>query len=164
MEAPDRKVDVAADDRATALSAQLVLTHQSLRDRLHAVREQLLSGGPPDAPAGADLLVHCALFCAALDTHHTGEDEELLPALRREFPELASTIDKLAEDHWLVAGILRRIRDLIARAAAEDRGALVGELDGLAAIMDSHFAFEERRIRVAVDALRASPGTRWATG
>jgi len=67
--------------------------------------------------------------------------------LRREFPELAPTIDKLAADHWLIAGILGQVRELLARAAGgADPAAVVGELDGLAAIMDSHFAFEESRI------------------
>jgi hypothetical protein len=43
---------------------------------------------------------------------------------------------------------------LTAREA--DAVTLVGELDGLAAIMDSHFAFEERRISAAIDGLKAS--------
>lgn len=152
MEALDRKVDVAARDRAVALSAQLALTHRALRDRLRGLRRQLLSGGPTGPRPG--LLEHCAGFCAALRSHHMGEDEALLPTLRRDFPELTPVIAKIAEDHWLIAGILRRVEDLAAEAAAGgDRGGLVGELDGLAAIMDSHFAFEERRVGAAIDKL-----------
>jgi hypothetical protein len=143
---------VVSHDRATALSIQLTLTHEALRDRLRALRRQLLSGSPPPS-----VLEHCAGFCAALERHHTGEDEGLFPALRREFPELAPTIDKLAEDHWLIAGILGQVRELLARAAGgADPAAVVGELDGLAAIMDSHFAFEERRISAAIDGLKVS--------
>jgi hypothetical protein len=145
---------VVAHDRATALSVQLTLTHQTLRERLRTLRRHLLSGSVPPS-----VLEHCAGFCAALEEHHAGEDEGLFPALRREFPELVPTIDKLAEDHWLIAGILRRVGDLATRAAGgADPAAVVGELDGLAAIMDSHFAFEERRISTAIDALRASRG------
>lgn len=144
---------MVADDRVVALSLQLVRTHQALRGRLHALRHQLPSG-PPSAD---DVLEHCAGFCTALESHHTGEDEGLFPALRREFPELAPTIDKLAEDHGMIAGILRRVRELVASAHTDaDTVRIVGELDGLAAIVDSHFAFEERRISSAVDALRAS--------
>ena len=33
---------------------------------------------------------------------------------------------------------------------------LLAELDGLSAIMESHFSFEERRIREALDALDGS--------
>jgi hemerythrin-like domain-containing protein len=154
---------VVSHDRATALSVQLALTHQALRERLRALRRQLLSGSVPPS-----VLEHCAGFCAALEEHHTGEDEGLFPALRREFPELAPTIDKLAEDHWLIAGILRRVSDLATRAAGDaEPAAVVGELDGLAAIMDSHFAFEERRITSAIDALKASRAEvgadRWVT-
>jgi hypothetical protein len=152
MEAPNRKVHVVTHDRATALSIQLTLTHQALRERVRELRHHLLSGKPVAASAGTDLREHCAAFCAALERHHTGEDEGLFPALRREFPELAPTVDKLAEDHWLISGILRRVREL----TGADPATVVGELDGLAAIMDSHFAFEERRISTAIDALKAS--------
>lgn len=154
MEAPDRKDDVAARGRATALSIELMLTHQALRDRLAELRQRLLSGDPIAGQGGVDLREHCATFCAALDRHHTGEDDVVFPALRREFPELAPVVDKLAEDHWLIAGILRRVRELTAGDA--DPATVVGELDGLAAIMDSHFAFEERRVSAALDALAAS--------
>lgn len=156
MEAPNRKVNVVVHDRATALSIQLTLTHQALRERLRDLRHQLLSGERVAASAGTDLREHCAGFCTALEQHHTGEDEGLFPALRREFPQLAPTVDKLAEDHWLIAGILRRVGELTAADA--DPAAVVGELDGLAVIMDSHFAFEERRISTAIDALKASWG------
>jgi hypothetical protein len=150
---------VVDHDRAIALSLQLTLTHQALRDRLDALRRELRSGS---ASPPADLLEHCAGFCSALERHHTGEDEGLFPALRREFPELAPTIDKLAEDHWLIAGILRRVGELTTRAAGgADPAAVAGELDGLAAIVDSHFAFEERRVSAAIDALVARhPGQR----
>ncbi|BCB76129.1 hypothetical protein GCM10022251_68030 [Phytohabitans flavus] len=142
-------------DRATALSIQLTLTHQALRERVAVLRHQLRSGGQGGPPAGSDLLEHCTSFCDALERHHTGEDGGLFPALRRKFPELAPMIDKLAEDHWLIAGILRRVGEL-ATAHNADPAAVAGELDGLAAIMDSHFAFEERRIGSAIDALKAT--------
>ncbi|MFC0533776.1 hemerythrin domain-containing protein [Phytohabitans kaempferiae] len=158
MEAPKRKVDVVVPDRATALSIQLAQTHDALRDRIRALRRQLAAGNlSDDSAARTALLAHCVGFCDALDIHHIGEDDGLFPALRREFPELAPTVDKLAEDHWLIAGLLRRVRDLADRAAAgADATSIVGELDGLMAIMDSHFAFEERRVSAAIDALAAT--------
>lgn len=156
MEAPDRKADVAVSDRATASCAQLALTHQTLRDRLHALRGQLRSGGATVSPP--ELLEHCAGFCAAPQAHHAGEDEALFPAVRREFPQLAPTIGELAEDHWLIAGILRWVAELAgAGATSADNGRIAGELDGLAAIVESHFTFEERRGGAAIDALAAGP-------
>ncbi len=38
------------------------------------------------------------------------------------------------------------------------QGGAAGELDGLAAIVESHFAFEERRLREALEALDGSAG------
>jgi hypothetical protein len=149
-------------DRTLALGVQLVQAHEALRDRLERVRAALLAGEP--GGEHTDLLAHCLGFCAALHTHHTGEDEGLLPALRRERPELGPVIDKLIEDHGLIAGILRRVDALASRAAVDpvgDMAPIVGELDGLAAIMSSHFRYEERSIGAALDALDAQGAGAW---
>ena len=130
--------------RVTALSEQLVQVHQALRERLASLRED--GTAAPD-----DLLSHCLSFCAALHTHHTGEDHQLFPALQAAHPELAPVIGKLTEDHVLVAGILGRLRDLLA--SPPDPATLRRELDGLTAILESHFSFEERRIAAALDTL-----------
>jgi len=146
-------------DRSVALSEQLILVHQSLRERIASVRQQVAkgTGRPAGAAIRGDLLSHCLGFCAAIHTHHTGEDQSLLPALRAAAPALAPVIDNLIEDHRLVAGILQRIRELLApdRNPAAP-GALMRELDGLTAILESHFSYEERRIASALDALGPS--------
>jgi hypothetical protein len=132
-----------------ALSEQLIGVHQDLRERLAALRQQAAADGP--GPDAADLLGHCLGFCAAVHTHHTGEDHQLFPALRAAEPELAPVIDKLAEDHTLVTGILQQLRALLA--STPDPATLRRELDGLTAILESHFSFEERRIAAALDRL-----------
>jgi hypothetical protein len=129
-----------------ALSEQLIQVHQALRERLASLRADATA--LPD-----DLLSHCLSFCAAIHTHHTGEDHELFPALTAAHPELAPVIGKLEEDHVLVAGILGQLRDLLAARPAAEPAALQRELDGLTAILESHFSFEERRIAAALDAL-----------
>ena len=93
-------------------------------------------------------------FCTAIGTHHAGEDSQLFPALAAAVPELAPMIGKLMEDHALVAGILQQVRALLApdRPAAAP-GVLLRELDGLTAILESHFSFEERRIAASLDTL-----------
>jgi iron-sulfur cluster repair protein YtfE (RIC family) len=144
-------------DRVAALSEQLTQVHQSLRERLISLRQEAARNSDPGAAAAAlpgDLLSHCVSFCGAIHTHHSGEDGQLLPALRAAAPELAPVIDKLAEDHDLVGGILRRIRELLTPGQAPSGpGALTRELDGLTAILESHFSYEERRIARALDAL-----------
>ena len=146
-----------ADDRTAALSEQLISVHQALRQQLSAVRQEAAAGAGPraaEAVIGSDLLSHCLSFCAAMRTHHTGEDSQLLPALRDASPELAPVIDNLIEDHALVTGILQKIRTLLAPDHTPvSPGALVRELDGLTAILESHFGYEERRIAEALDVL-----------
>jgi Hemerythrin HHE cation binding domain len=140
-----------------ALSEQLIHVHQELRERLASVRREAADGvGLPGSHTaiGEDLLSHCLSFCAAIQAHHTGEDSQLLPALRAAAPELAPVMDNLSEDHALVAGILRQVRELLAPGRAPSRPeALVRELDGLIAILDSHFSYEERRIAKALDTM-----------
>jgi iron-sulfur cluster repair protein YtfE (RIC family) len=106
-------VRVHASDRAVALSEQLVRAHQTLRERLASLREEIAAGTARPAIAG-DLLSHCLSFCTAIQAHHAGEDGQLFPALRAAAPGLAPMIDKLTEDHTLVAGILQQIRTLLA--------------------------------------------------
>ncbi|MFF7994969.1 hemerythrin domain-containing protein [Kitasatospora xanthocidica] len=142
--------------RTAALSLQLSRAHQDLRRRLTDVRTNL--GRRPD---DGTLLTHCLAFCTALTNHHQGEDDGLFARLLLERPDVAPTVAKLVEDHGFIAAILTRVRDLAEQAAAvpdaaaadpADLEAIGRELDGLAAIMDSHFGYEERAISAALDA------------
>jgi hypothetical protein len=143
---------LATPDRAAALSEQLIRAHQALREQLAGLRRELAVGpGGVRGVIPADLLSHCLGCCAAIGTHHAGEDSQLLPALRAAAPGLAPVIDNLIEDHVLVAGLLGQIRELLA--AGPEPGLLARELDGLTAILESHFGYEERRIARALDAL-----------
>jgi hemerythrin-like domain-containing protein len=145
--------------RVLALSEQLVRVHQELRERLASLRAEPTDGSVPQDSVRRDsvprdLLSHCLSFCTTIHTHHTGEDQQLFPALRAAAPELTPIISKLEEDHVLVAGILRQLRDLLTtRPVAPDPATLQRELDGLTAILESHFSFEERRIAAALDGL-----------
>jgi Hemerythrin HHE cation binding domain len=123
-----------------------VRVHDALRAELRALQDAAAAGELPDRD-GRPLLAHCAAFCSALTRHHTGEDAHVLPALAEQFPDLAPIVAKLAEDHQLIGMVIGRIE-------AAGTPWLAGELDGLAAVVESHFAFEERRIRKALDALR----------
>jgi hypothetical protein len=146
---------VSSDDRPRrlhALGAQLRDVHDGLRKDLDDLREGLATDRAGAAGKRARrLTAHCVAFCSALDRHHRGEDGSAFPVLVQEFPALAPTIDKLAEDHHLITVILRAVEDLTAADATGDD--VLAELDGLAAIMESHFRFEEKTLTAALDAL-----------
>ncbi len=102
-------------------------------------------------------LLYCHGFCAALSGHHEGEDGTLFPAIAAAHPELRETLRRLEQDHSMIAQLVTELQ------AAAERSASDAELDrhlaGIAAIMESHFRYEERRLLTVLDtlALDANP-------
>jgi iron-sulfur cluster repair protein YtfE (RIC family) len=145
--------------RVRGFGAELVAVHDALRAHLRRLRAAPTDAGNRER----DLRAHCAAFCSALTTHHTREDTRTFPLLADEVPELRLVIVKLQEDHVLIAGLLERVRDATDRLPAEPAPDEIlrfeRELDGLAAIMESHFAFEERRVTAALDQLERADHT-----
>ncbi|PRB59738.1 hemerythrin domain-containing protein [Microbacterium sp. MYb45] len=136
--------------RLIAWDHELRSAHSRLRAALAATREALDQGGSaPDATS--ELVLYCIGFCAALDGHHGAEDRMLFPALRTEHPELGGVIDKLMQDHSMLAHLLGSLRTAAERG--DDAPTIAGHLDGIAAIMESHFRFEEREILEPLRAL-----------
>jgi hemerythrin-like domain-containing protein len=157
----DARIGPAA--RLTALGHELISIHLWLREelaRLGADVDAYLDGR---GERPRDLMAHCLSFCSALSRHHTGEDSGAFPLLAKASPELRPVLAKLAEDHQMVRSILRDLEQLIDGMAAEPDAAeatrVRGELGGLTAILQSHFAFEERRIVAALNAVPAEAGT-----
>ena len=141
------------DQRAAAFSQQLRQAHQYLREQLAGIRDEL----GRDQPAENGLQVHCLAFCSALTTHHEGEDGGMFTELLDARPDFAPVIKNLVDDHVAIAAILRQVRALAEQAktsAAESLPKLQRELDGLAAIAESHFGYEERAVGAALDGLR----------
>jgi uncharacterized membrane protein YccC len=142
-------------DRARALGRQLVEVHQWLRTELARLREELAAyagSGTPGPPA--PLRTHCTAFCQALTRHHSSEDTTGFQALAEQFPELNPVLEQLRRDHQLVADILRRLQRLLTTLTPADAEPARRELDGLSAILESHFQWEERRLVDAFNALR----------
>ena len=145
--------------RAVAFSRQLRQAHQHLRDQLTRIREEL--GRTEHAETG--LPVHCLAFCSALTRHHCGEDDGMFKELLDARPDLAPAIQNLIDDHAAIATILLQVRTLATRVKttpADDLPRLRRELDGLAAIAESHFGYEERAIGAALD--NGVPDTGWS--
>lgn len=140
---------VSDSQRAVAFSRQLQQVHEELRNQLTSMRGLDGSQQPK-----ADLPEHCLAFCLALTQHHAGEDDGLFTELLKARPDLEPAISKLTEDHAAIAAILRQARALALQARSTPADSLAGlqrQLDGLAAIAESHFRYEERAISAALD-------------
>lgn len=125
--------------RLIAWAHELRAVHTRLREALDLVRT---SGEDP--AAARDLLLYCRGFCTALTRHHEGEDHYLFPAVAAAHPELAETLGTLTRDHSLVSDLIGGLEAALDRDEPPDRVRL--HLDGLGAIMESHFRFEERAL------------------
>ena len=136
--------------RLIAWSRELREVHARLRAALGLIRTAIAEGRAGEA-ATRDLLLYCRGFCAALDGHHRGEDHTLFPAIKAAHPEWGPVLRNLTQDHSMIAHLLSGLQ------AAADRGASVAELDrhieGVAAIMENHFRYEERQLLSVLDAL-----------
>jgi hemerythrin-like domain-containing protein len=134
--------------RLEAFGNQLVQFHVYLRELLEDLRDEVEAGGAV-SPSGRDLRAHCLSFCQAITSHHTGEDDGAFPVLAEQYPELRPVLAELKRDHYLVASALRRI-ELLNQI---DPSAQAQELATVAALLETHFTYEERKLLTAFNAL-----------
>jgi iron-sulfur cluster repair protein YtfE (RIC family) len=113
---------------------QLYEVHDWLREQLSMLRQGL---------GTASFLAQCRTFCSVLSAHHSDEDDNLFPALAAEHPALADVLATLRRDHEQVAEILRAIDALTRQGPPPD---VAGELETLAAVLESHLTYEERQL------------------
>ena len=138
-------------DRLQAWGRQLRLVHQELRAQANRIRESVQRG---EAGTGlsAELTLFCLGFCGALTGHHVAEDERLFPRVLDAQPRLAAVTERLTEDHRLLSALLKDL-DRVARTAGADE--VLRHLDGISAIMESHFRYEERELTPVLDSMTA---------
>ena len=136
--------------RLVAWSAELRSVHARLRDALKVTRDTLAEGAP-GAEATRDLLLYCHGFCLALDGHHRGEDTKLFPAIEAAHPGLSPVLRSLERDHSMIAHLLTGLETAVTQSAAPHE--LERHLEGVAAIMENHFRYEERQLLSVLDAL-----------
>jgi hemerythrin-like domain-containing protein len=143
--------------RAVALGQHLIEVHRWLREQLDAIRADATALGEGRGIRATDLRTHCLTFCSILEHHHTGEDRQLFPFLAGQHPELGSVFEELVRDHGQVAEILGRITELVRKLGAQPDPAEVArmrtELDGLAALLENHLNYEEKKLVPILDAL-----------
>jgi hemerythrin-like domain-containing protein len=136
--------------RLIVWSTEVRQVHARLRRAL-AVTRDAVAGGAVAPELGQDMLVFCHGFCTALDGHHRGEDRALFPAVAAAHPELRPTLDTLQQDHSMIAHLLGGLRDAVDRGGTPEE--LDRHLDGIAAIMESHFRYEERALLRVLETL-----------
>lgn len=127
--------------------------HTWLRAELDGVRDATPSG--KEASIDRQLQARCLAFCASLDAHHTGEDDGIFPHLENEYPGLAPALQKMREEHRVVARILRDVQDVLDRSSAGED--IRTRLDELSVELDSHFDYEEEQIVGVLNQIRTRP-------
>jgi hemerythrin-like domain-containing protein len=165
MEAPNHGTTVETstepNGRLTAFGNQLIEVHIWLREELARLRANVDSYLDGRGERPRELRAHCLTFCSALSRHHTGEDDGAFPVLAEQFPELRPVLNELERDHQVVAGILRTLEELLGGlgpAADPDPAEaqrVRAELDGLAALLESHFVYEEKRLVSVLNSVSA---------
>lgn len=124
---------------------------RAVHNRLRAALSMLQESTEPGAPLDRELLLHCQGFCTALSRHHSSEDNSLFPELERRHPNLADVLRKLRQDHSMMAHLITELDH--ARQTATTSDQLARHMDGIGAIMESHFRYEERQLLGVLDAL-----------
>lgn len=133
--------------RLIAWNRELIAAHQRLRDALRVAQDSF----EDDDSVTRDLLLYCHGFCVALSGHHVGEDVGLFPELATRYPALRPTIAKLEQDHNMIAHLLAGLDNALQSSASTAE--LAGHLEGLAAIMESHFRYEEHQLLGVLETL-----------
>ncbi|MGH8791473.1 MAG: hemerythrin domain-containing protein [Stackebrandtia sp.] len=136
-------------DRLAAWGEELREVHRKLRQALAIARESI-EDGVPNGRLSEDLLVYCRGFCAALSGHHESENRSLFPRVVRARPDLKPVIEKLSQDHDAIDDLIGGLEHALESGASVEEA--LRRLDGVEAIMETHFRYEERQL---IDVLNA---------
>jgi len=154
--------------RLVAWDRELHDVHARLRDSLQVAREAVDDeAGAGAASPSRELLLFCTGFCAALDGHHRGEDDVVFPGLLASAPGLRDVVGQLVRDHAMLShllGELQRVVETGHAAGGHDTAALHRHLDGIEAVMETHFRYEEKRLLPALADLVLDATPRAALG
>jgi hemerythrin-like domain-containing protein len=134
--------------RVVAWGQELREVHKRLREALRIARSAVEDGasGPT---AARDLQLYCIGFCAALTGHHRSEDASLFDVVLAAEPGLEPVVAELKRDHSMLDHLLGEL-ERAARSGA-DQDELLRHLDGVEAVMETHFRFEEKKLVGVLD-------------
>ncbi|HMN99319.1 MAG TPA: LLM class flavin-dependent oxidoreductase [Miltoncostaeaceae bacterium] len=152
--------DVSYTRRGRLVGQHLIDVHDMLRaelEELHGILAQVREGamGAGDARAALNemalrqndwaLGAFCARYCAVVDGHHTLEDAQIFPHLRRSDPGLVPVIDRLEEEHLVIHDAIQGVDAALVHhmTHAGDLGRVEQALDLLTDALLSHLSYEE---------------------
>ncbi len=141
----------------------LLQVHEHLRTELAEIREAAaqVATGALDPAAARTLLnrmalrqnywtlgAFCAQYCRVVSIHHTIEDYQMFPSLRREDKALVPVLDRLHWEHEVIAEQIDRVdRALVAMMNDPARITEVQRAaDELGDMLLSHLAYEEDQL------------------
>lgn len=134
-----------------------------VRDVIDQVRRGLLTVGAARSVINTmamrqnnwTLGAYCESYCRVVTGHHTLEDRSVFPHLRRADPDLGPVLDRLEQEHHVIADVLEQVDEALvglvgagegARPAAEALDELQRAVDLLTDTLLSHLAYEEREL------------------
>ncbi|MEQ7123798.1 LLM class flavin-dependent oxidoreductase [Actinopolymorpha sp. B11F2] len=160
---PGADADTSYTPAGRAQGQHLIDIHDHLRHELDQVRGvvEQVADGTTDPRAARSLInamtmrqnnwtlgAYCQSYCRILTLHHSLEDQAMFPGLRQADTRLAPVIDRLAEEHEVIARILNDVD--AALVAMVERPGAIGEVqhavDVLTDALLSHLSYEEREL------------------
>jgi alkanesulfonate monooxygenase SsuD/methylene tetrahydromethanopterin reductase-like flavin-dependent oxidoreductase (luciferase family) len=159
--APDPGRRYTPDQQAAG--QHLIDVHDALRDELGQLRDLIeqVAQGTIDIGTARSFInqmtirqnkwtlgAYCARYCRIVTGHHTLEDEGIFPHLRREDPLLRPVVDRLEQEHHVIADVLDRVDRALVAVVSEPDGLakLRDAVDRLTDTMLSHLSYEEREL------------------
>jgi alkanesulfonate monooxygenase SsuD/methylene tetrahydromethanopterin reductase-like flavin-dependent oxidoreductase (luciferase family)/hemerythrin-like domain-containing protein len=146
-----------------AAGQHLVDIHDALRAELDQLRDVVdqVAHGEMQAGQARSLIntmtmrqnkwtlgAFCESYCRIVTGHHTLEDRSVFPHLRRADPRLTPVLDRLQDEHEVIAGVLDRVDRALVTLVSERDGMvpLREAVDLLTDTMRSHLSYEEREL------------------
>lgn len=144
--------------------ADLVARHDALRAELARVHDLVdqVSQGVIDVAQARNLVNkmtmrttawnlggYCQGYCRLVSNHHVDEDTTMFPHLRAAEASLGPVLDRLEEEHAVIASVLEDLDTaLVAVVAGQvtDLGAVRRELAVLTDVLLSHLSYEEAEL------------------
>jgi hemerythrin-like domain-containing protein len=157
---PDRRYT----PQEQAAGRHLIDVHDALRAELERLRDLIEQVARGNTDPGAvrsfinrmtirqnnwTLGTFCETYCRVVTNHHTLEDRSVFPHLRRSEAELAPVLDRLEQEHEVIAELLERVdAALVGLVGAGEDGieSVQATVDLLTDALLSHFSYEEREL------------------